>query len=284
MKCSYFRGDTFRSTLRRIGEVRSILPIGTNVMALTATASKTLRYSVSKTIGLHDPFVMIRCPCKRNIVYSVKKFVDLANTFEPMIQCLSELRTKMPRIIIYCRRFEVCSDIFILFRDSLGSKFTEPPGSPDIPYFRLIDIYTSVTDQAIKEEIIKNFTCTDSRLRIVVATVAFGMGIDCQDVREVIHVGAPDDIESYIQETGRGGRDGNPSLAFLSPMGKNKHKKSEAMMKYIDNETHCRRDLLFSGMEAYEHVDLGSKCLCCDVCAKVCDCGSCAIKRNSFIM
>jgi ATP-dependent DNA helicase RecQ len=75
-------------------------------------------------------------------------------------------------------------------------------------------MFTSVTDSEIKEEIIKLFT-KESDLRIVVATIAFGMGIDCGDVREVIHVGAPDDVESYIQETGRAGRDSLAALAML---------------------------------------------------------------------
>ena len=54
-----------------------------------------------------------------------------------------------------------------------------------------------------------------SPLRIVCAMVAFGMGLDCTDVCQVIHVGAPDDVESYIQETGRGSHDGNLSLVTL---------------------------------------------------------------------
>ena len=75
-------------------------------------------------------------------------------------------------------------------------------------------MFTSVTDNYIKEDIIKLFT-KNSQLRIVVATIAFGMGIDCAGVREVVHVGAPDDVESYIQETGRAGRDGQAALAML---------------------------------------------------------------------
>ena len=59
---------------------------------------------------------------------------------------------------------------------------------------------------------------------MVCAMVAFGMGLDCTDVCQVIHVGAPDDVESYIQETGRGGRDGNLSLATVLVVNRNNKK------------------------------------------------------------
>ena len=55
-------------------DVRSILPQGVHVMALTATATKTLVSSVSKTIGLRDPYTLSLCPCKKNLVYAMGKF------------------------------------------------------------------------------------------------------------------------------------------------------------------------------------------------------------------
>ena len=75
-------------------------------------------------------------------------------------------------------------------------------------------MFTSCTDTAVKNKIISLFS-KPSSLRIVCVTVAFGMGVDCQDIRTVIHLGPPDDLESYIQETGRAGRDGLPSQAVL---------------------------------------------------------------------
>ena len=71
----------------------------------------------------------------------------------------------------------------------------------------------SCTEEYVKEEIIKGFT-KESHLRIVVATVAFGMGIDCYNVSQIVHVLPPSDIESYVQETGRSGRNGLPSTAL----------------------------------------------------------------------
>ena len=74
------------------------------------------------------------------------------------------------------------------------------------------------------------------------ATITFGMGIDCPDVRQVVHLGAPDDAESYIQETGRAGHDGLPSLVTL--MVKNRKRKRLSNI-IIDNVDVCWRDTLF---------------------------------------
>ena len=67
-------------------------------------------------------------------------------------------------------------------------------------------MFTSVTDQHQKDGTIHAFT-RNSQLRIVIATVTFGMGIDSPDVRQIVQIGLPDDTESYIQETGCAGRD-----------------------------------------------------------------------------
>lgn len=151
------RGDTFRSTLKRIGEVRSILPHAVNVMALTATATKSLRSSVSKTIGLISPYVMAVCPCKENLIYSVMKANNVNDSLQSLVEELKKQRAQMRRVIVYCRRIEVCAETYMLFRDSMGSNFTEPPDAPDMTRFRLVDMYTSATDKPIKDAIIDLF-------------------------------------------------------------------------------------------------------------------------------
>ncbi len=97
----------------------------------------------------------------------------------------------------------------------LESELTEPPGYPDISEFRMVEIYTRVSKPARREEIIDRFCEVNSILRIVIATISFGMGIDCPDIDRIIHWGLPSCIEEYVQETGRAGRDGRRAVAVL---------------------------------------------------------------------
>ena len=77
------------------------------------------------------------------------------------------------------------------------------------------------TQADVKDTIIRSFKSSTAPLRIVIATIAFGLGIDCTDVRQVIHLGPPEDIESYIQQIGRCGRDGKDCRALMLYMAQN---------------------------------------------------------------
>ena len=268
------RGTTFRRTLSR-----SILRQGVQCVALTATATKSLHSRVSSIIGMNDPTVVAVSPCKKNIMYSMSTFISIRETFGPILEAIRRLRVLMPRIIIYCRRYEECSNLYIFFKNGLAEKFLEPSDAPDKSEFRLVEMFTRITDEEVKEQIIKSFG-SNSHLRIVCATVAFGMGIDCSGVRQVIHLGAPNDIESYIQETGRGGCDDRLSLGTLLVVNRNNQFRTKGMITY---NSRCRRDLLFQDTDNYSHLDIGTKCLCCDVCAKSCNCGQCQYYQQSFI-
>ena len=158
LKLLLYRGQTFRAVLDRIGEVRSILPGGVNIMALTATAPKTLRYSVTRTVGMHDPYILAISPCKKNMMYSVGKFEAIPSTFKAVVERLKAERTKMPRMIVYGKSFGMCADVYLYFKAELGDNITEPRGAPNLSRFRLVDVFTSVTDQHQKDGIINAFT------------------------------------------------------------------------------------------------------------------------------
>ena len=106
------------------------------------------------------------------------------------------------------------ADINIYLSQGLGPELTEPTDVLNSSRFHLVDMFTSVTDAQQKDVIISLFT-NPSHLRIIVAMVAFELGINCPDVRQIVHAGMPVDLESYIQETGRAGKDGQPALITL---------------------------------------------------------------------
>ena len=106
----------------------------------------------------------------------------------------------------------------------------------------------------------------DSILCVVVATVAFGMRLDCPDVHRIMHWGPSTDIEEYLQETGRAGRDGSPSTATLFVTDLKSHSIEDAMKSYMTNKSVCRRQVLIRNFESCnnESNDEFSMCKCCD--------------------
>ncbi len=93
--------------------------------------------------------------------------------------------------------------MYSFFRSRLQVESHEPIGAPDLSRYRLIDLFTACTPKSVKDAIVLNFCKVDGILRIVIATVAFGMGLNCPDIRRIIHWGPPSDIESYLQGAGR---------------------------------------------------------------------------------
>ena len=92
----FYRGVTFRRLLLRIGEVRSLLPPDANIMALTATATETLRRDVSRIIGMRNELVVSKPPVKSNIMYAVVPFSTLEQTFLSVAERLQKERAKCP--------------------------------------------------------------------------------------------------------------------------------------------------------------------------------------------
>ena len=132
----------------------------------------------------------------------------------------------------------------------------------------LFTVYHSCTDPVVKETISDTFSSSrqNSHFRLIIATIAFGMGVDCPDVRQVIHLGPPDGTDSYIQQTGRAGRDGLQSIAVLL-MVKGMRNISKEMTCYVNSKT-CRRNTLFNDYEGYT-PELRNHPMCCDICQSI---------------
>ena len=165
----------------------------------------------------------------------------------------------MDRTIIYCCSYDACSMLYLYFKARLGSEATEPIGIGTLPDF------------------LRMF-CEDSVLRIVVATVAFGMGLDCPNVRHIVYWGAPCDVEQYVQETGRAGRDGLPAKASLFNTAMRGVKVEQSMKDYCANMSVCRRLFLLRYFDPHATYDEHhSMRTCCDLCAFHCTCNDCTL-------
>ena len=87
-------------------------------------------------------------------MFTVGSYVSVEDTFKPVVVRLKVERCHMPRMIIYGRTYSVCADIFLFFKKEIGENITEPTESPDLAAFRLVDVFTSVTDSTQKEAFI----------------------------------------------------------------------------------------------------------------------------------
>ena len=268
------RGDNFRREFSRLGEIRSILPSHVNILAMTATATASLRRCVIKTLGLRNIVTITENVDKTNIIYSVLPFESIETSFRRIIQRLRVERTRMPRTIIYCQTQDKCAQLYVLMKFHLKEERVEPLGAPDLPEYRLFDYFTSATHPSVKDGILKAFVQPTSPLRIVIATVAFGMGVDTPNIRYVVHWGPTEDVEQYVQATGRAGRDGNASHVVML-FGKGlKRYIDDAMIQYCENNAICRRKVLFSDFDTYTCVPRSRGCMCCELCSVSCKCGN----------
>lgn len=259
-------GDSFRKAFAEIGDMRSIVPSSVNVLALTATATKETYDVIVKRLSLENPAVIALPPFRNNISYSVRPKIDVHTLGEMLYQELKTKRTSFPKTILYVRTYTDCSNMYMVLKRKMGSEMTEPPGCPNVSGYRLIDMFNRALTEGKKEEVLSMFSRKDTTLRLVIATTAFGMGVDVADVRRILHWGMPSTLEEYVQETGRCGRDGEASQAILY-QGKQTSYATITVKNYADNTSLCRRRLLFRDFLLYCEDDIhvtGSKC--CDVC------------------
>ncbi len=172
------------------------------------------------------------------------------------------------RVIVFCRTYYSCAKIHMFMKSRLGKEFTQPVGAPDMARFRLVDKFSACTHPQVKADILKAFCTPNSQLMIVIATVTFGMGLGCPNVRRVIHWGPSGDIELYLQETGRTGRDTLPAQAILCHGGEGLVVRNveECMKEYCANKDVYRREVLLKRFDSpfvcESNVGLF---LCCDV-------------------
>ncbi|XP_029668256.1 ATP-dependent DNA helicase Q4 [Formica exsecta] len=185
------------------------------ILGLTATVTKTTAKSIVKHLDLHDSMagVISDVPLPRNLVLTVSKDENKDHALIALLK--SDRFRELDCVIVYCIRREECERIAALLRVSLQDP--RNPGKPKAKISMIAEAYHAGMTAHKRKIVQKEFM--SGKIKIVVATVAFGMGINKLDIRAIIHYNMPGTFEGYVQEIGRSGRDSITAHChlFLNP-------------------------------------------------------------------
>ncbi len=204
-------GYDFRPSYLNIAAIRTLLP-DVPILALTATATPDTIDDIQAKLGFKEQNVLRKSFHRENLIYVVRRT-------EKKEEQVAHILSKVPgSAIVYVRNRKRAQELAEYLNDQMVND-------------KMVNFYhAGLTTQERNE---RQQAWTEGTTRVMVATNAFGMGIDKPDVRVVIHYDIPSNLESYYQEAGRAGRDGRTAYAVL--LYNENEDKAKARKRVIDN-------------------------------------------------
>ncbi|XP_020906327.1 probable Werner syndrome ATP-dependent helicase homolog 1 [Exaiptasia diaphana] len=154
---------------------------------------------------------------------------DLEWYFGWLAEELKNKKEHCERTVIYCQTIKQCGIIYGVLKGMLGQDLIIRTDTGE--QHPLLEMLHSCTPDQNKNNIISSFQSEKGTVRLLVATIAFGMDVDCKGVCRVIHYGPSKNVETFVQETGRAGRDGSQSTSYLLYQG--------MLLNHVDGDIKC---------------------------------------------